>query len=196
MVMHISSSMKERVEIIMKQSKKLWFTLLFLLFAVVLTVGCTFTGASREDFISPTSWWCSSFRNLYSRSGGNTYKSDIASLQLTTDRLPEKIATLETLDPESGAYALLESTLQIADLLEKEGGNSFCDLPQWEQEALIELWYILGNANYASSEEEYLQILESNAGLWLDPWIYGSSGHTLPIENPILPPSTLPKETT
>ncbi len=188
--------LKERVEMIAKQPKKLWFPLLFLLLAISLTVGCVFTGASREDFVNPTSFWCVSFNNLYSRAGGDTYRGDIASLQQITDLVSEKIDALETLDPESGAYALLKNTLQVADLLEEEGSDSFYDLPQWEQEALVELWYILGNANYATSEEEYLRILEANSGSWLDPWIYGSSGHSLPIRNPILPPSMPPKEPT
>ena len=188
--------LKERVEMIVKQPKKLWFALLCLLLVIAFTVGCTFTGANREEFISPTSRWCSSFHNIIARSEDNTYDGDIESLQRMTDLLSEKLDALETLDPESVAYALLGNTLQVADLLEKEGGNSFFDLPQWEQEALLELWYILGNANYATSEEEYLQILESHAGSWLDPWIFGSTGHILPIENPILPPSMPPKETT
>ncbi len=188
--------LKERVEMIVKQPKKLWIALLCLLLVIALAVGCTFTGANEEEFISPTSWWCSSFYNLFSRSGGDTYEGDIASLQLTTDLVSEKLDRLKTLNPESKAYALLQNTLQIADLLEKEGGNAFSDLPQWEQKALLELWYILGNANYAVSEEEYLQILEAHAGTWLDPWIFGSSGHILPLENPILPPSMPPKPPT
>ncbi len=188
------NQLRERVEMIVKQPKKLWFVLLCLLLLISLTVGCTFTGANKKDFISPTSFWCSAFSNLIARSVDDTYDGDIESLQRTTALLAEYSGRLETLEPESHAYALLQNTLQIADLLEKEVGESFFDLPQWEQEALLELWYLLGNANYATSEEEYLDILEANAGSWLDLWIFGSTGHILPVENPVLPPSMPPKE--
>ena len=190
------NQLRERVELIVKQPKKLWIALLCLLLVTALAVGCTFTGASKEDFISPTSFWCSAFDNLIARSEDDTYAGDIESLQRVTVILAEDLDRFEALEPESHAYALLENTLQVADLLEKEGGDSFFDLPQWEQEALLELWYLLGNANYATSEEEYLDILEANADSWLDPWIFGSSGHILPVENPVLPPSMPSKETT
>ncbi len=188
--------LKERVEMIVKQPKKLWIALLCLLWVIALTVGCTFTGANKEEFISPTNNWCDSFRTIISRSGSDTYDGDVASLQLMTELASEKLDALETLDPDSRAYAFLENMLQVADLLEKEGGNSFFELPQWEQQALLEGWYILTGASNVASEEEYLGLLEANAGSWLDPWIFGSSGHILPIENPILPPSMPPKPTT
>lgn len=148
---------------------------ILLVLVMICLVGCAGT---EESYISPTALWCSSFRTLMQRSG--TYAADVESLQRASQAAQESIAEIEDLKNEAKVF--LEKSLQIADFLAAQEVASFFELSEMQQIALLDAWYILGNANCADSESEYVKIIEQHASAWVDAWVDGSSGYILPLE--------------
>ncbi len=148
---------------------KKWIAVLMLF---VLSLGLV---ACPEDaYLVPTAVWCSSMRNIVARADGDTFAGDVESLKMYSELAKPEIARFDGITGEFLHYAM-----QLADLL--QGYDSFYDVPHFEQQAILEAWYILANANYAESEEAYSEIIERNARAWLDAYISGSSGKTLPL---------------
>ena len=148
---------------------KRWIAILMLLVLLLSLFAC-----AEEDYVVPTAVWCSSMHNLVGRAVGDTFEGDVISLQKFSEATKPEITRFDGVAGEFLHYAM-----QLADLM--QGYDSFYDVPHFEQQAILEAWYILANANHAESEEEYSKIIEGYARTWLDAYISGSSGKTLPL---------------
>jgi len=154
---------------------------------VLIALALSLPSCATEDFVPPTSYWCSTFRNLIMRSESGTFEGDVASLQLSSQNIRTKLEELETLEEGSKVEEFLLSVLEIADWLAIKDVESFFDLPRMEQQAFLDAWYILGNANYAASEEEYIEILNDYAASWLDIYAGPMAGKTIPSVTSVSP---------
>ena len=148
---------------------KKWIAILMLFVFSFGLVACT-----EDAYLVPTAVWCDDMRSLVARADGDTFAGDVESLKTYSELAKPEIVRFDGITGEFLHYAM-----QLADLM--HGYDSFYDMPHFEQQAILEAWYILANANYAESEEAYSEIIESNARVWLDAYISGSSGKTLPL---------------
>lgn len=153
---------------------------------LTLMLLCAFSGCGKEEFNPPTATWGSAFRTLLHRSSDGLYQGDVASLQAQNTLAAEAISAMTSIETGSAVDVFLRNILQIPDLLASHEVDSFFDLPVEEQTAILDAWYIIGNANAASTEKEYIDILDSYADFWLDVWIEGNPDQALPIADPIL----------
>ncbi len=145
-----------------------------------------FSGCEKEEFNPPTATWGSTFRTLLHRSPDGLYQGDVASLQTQNAITAEAISAMASIEEGSDVDVFLRNILQIPDLLASQEVDSFFDLPVEEQTAILDAWYIIGNANAASTAQEYIDILDSYSDFWLDMWIEGNPDQALPIADPIL----------
>ena len=153
---------------------------------LALMLLCAFSGCGKEEFTPPTATWGSAFRTLLHRSSDGRYQGDVASLQTQNALAAEDISAMTSIDDGSDVGVFLRNILQIPDFLASRDVDSFFDLPVEEQTAVLDAWYILANANNASTEKEYIEILDSYADVWLDVWIEGNPDQALPIADPVL----------
>ncbi len=153
---------------------------------LTLVLLCAFSGCGKEVFNPPTAIWGSTFRTLLHRSSDGLYQGDVASLQTQNTITAEAVSAMTSIKEGSDVDVFLRNILQIPDLLASQEVDSFFDLPVEEQTAILDAWYIIGNANAASTAQEYIDILDSYADFWLDMWIECDPAQALPIADPIL----------
>ena len=158
---------------------------IFCLVLVTLLLLC-FSGCGKVEFHPPTAIWGTAFRTLLHRSSDGLYQGDVASLQTQNSIAAEAVSAMASIEEGSDVDVFLRNILQIPDLLASQEVDSFFDLPVEEQTAILDAWYIIGNANAASTEKEYIDILDSYADFWLDVWIEGNPDQALPIADPVI----------